>query len=457
MLPVSVTCTMNDALANNTFEIGHLVDRFVPAGSSRDATNLKNMLLLIQLRWIAVIGQIGTIAIVDYGLHIDLPLGPMFLLLAGLVVLNIGSHVWLRHAQTVSGRALLAALMLDVLALTVQLYLSGGVSNPFTGLYLLQITLSAVLLGVRAAWSIVALACACLLILAKFNLPLALNGHGAEEIFSLQITGMLVSYGLVATLLVMFITRINRNLRERDDHLAELKQRAAEEDQIVRMGLLASGAAHELGTPLASLAVILGDWQHVPALNANPEWTADIAEMQAAVQRCKSIVTGILLSSGEARGEAPVTTTVNSFLSETVNEWHAARPAAKLAYHYGFGPDLAIVSDSTIKQVIVNLLDNAFEASPNWIELWVRRDANLLVLQVVDAGPGFAPEMLAHFGKPYRSSKGRLGGGLGLFLVVNVIRKLGGSVDALNRSAGGAIVTMKLPLDTLEIGVGQRD
>lgn len=450
---------MNETLANNAFEISHLVDRFVPADNTRDETNRKNMLLLIQLRWIAVIGQIVTIGMVHRGLHIALPLAPMGLLLAALVTFNVGSQAWLRHRQTVSSRALLLALMLDVLALTLQLYLSGGAVNPFAGLYLLQITLGAVLLGVRAAWSIAVLAGTCLLLLAKFNRPLALQQHVAEDLVSLQIVGMLVCYGLVATLLVVFITRITRNLRERDEHLAELKQRAAEEDHIVRMGLLASGAAHELGTPLASLAVILGDWRHAPEISAHAELAADVDEMQAAVQRCKSIVSGILLSSGEARGEAPSATTVNSFLTETIDEWRSARPAAKLAFHNGFGADLAIVSDSTIKQVIVNLLDNAFEVSPHWIELWVRRDddENTLVLQVADAGPGFAPDMLTQFGKPYRSTKGRLGSGLGLFLVVNVIRKLGGAVSALNRADGGAIVTVKLPLDTLQLGIDEHD
>ena len=104
-------------------------------------------------------------------------------------------------------------------------------------------------------------------------------------------------------LIVVFMTRIARNLRDRDNGLAALRQQAAEEDHIVRMGLLASGAAHELGTPLASLSVILSDWRRMPALANDPELMEEIAEMQADVQRCKSIVTGILMSA--ARSERP--------------------------------------------------------------------------------------------------------------------------------------------------------
>jgi two-component system sensor histidine kinase RegB len=231
-----------------------------------------------------------------------------------------------------------------------------------------------------------------------------------------------------------------------------LRQRAAEEEHIVRMGLLASGAAHELGTPLATLAVILGDWQHMQPFAAEPELRQEIEEMQAQVARCKTIVTGILLSAGEARGEAPAQTTVNAFLDELVAEWRATRPIDTLAYSTAFGDDVAIVSDSALKQTIYNVLDNALEASPRWVGLEAARDGDWLSLTVSDAGPGFAPEMLAQLGKPYLSSKGRPGGGLGLFLVVNVARTLGGTVSARNRPEGGAAVTLRLPLAAITLG-----
>jgi two-component system, sensor histidine kinase RegB len=415
-----------------------------------DTTNRKNVLLLIQLRWIAVTGQIVTIAVVHFGLGIALPLDSMALVLGALVALNLVSFLWLRHRIEVSRGALFLALALDVAALTAQLYFSGGATNPFTALYLLQVTLAAALVGSRLSWTLAVIALLCYIGLIQFSQPLQL-GPENSDLFRLYIIGALACFALNAGLLVFFLTRIARNLRTRDARLAELKQREAEEDHIVRMGLLASGAAHELGTPLASVAVILGDWRRIPQIQQDPELSQDIDEMQAAVQRCKSIVSGILQSSGEARGEAPRVTTVNRFVAEMVGEWSAARSAAKLHYENRFGEDVAIVADSTLKQVVFNLLDNAFEASPKWIGLTAERQGATLVLRVSDSGPGFTPEMIAQFGKPYRSTKGRTGGGLGLFLVVNVVRKLGGSVSAQNRPEGGAVVTVNLPLDTLEI------
>lgn len=173
--------------------------------------------------------------------------------------------------------------------------------------------------------------------------------------------------------------------------------------------------------------------------------------MQAQLARCKSIVSGILLSAGEARGESSARTTIGSFLNDLIHEWRATRPAVQFAFENRFGDDLAMVSDSTLKQMICNVLDNALEASPRWIRLEAARHLDALTLTVTDAGPGFPPGMLAHFGKPYQSSKGRPGGGLGLFLVVNVARTLGGSVAARNRPEGGASVTVTLPLAAITL------
>jgi two-component system sensor histidine kinase RegB len=421
-----------------------------------DTTNRKNIILLIQLRWIAVIGQIATIAVARTWLGIALPLVPMAAVLGALVLLNLGSIVWLRNRTDVSTRVLLTMLLLDVTALTAQLYLSGGATNPFISLYLLQVTLGAALLDTRSTWAIVAVTCAAFAGLILLHRPLLLPQDSIGDLFLLHIAGMLVCFALDAGLLVVFMTRIARNLRERDARLAALKQHAAEEDHIVRMGLLASGAAHELGTPLASLSVILSDWRRMPALADDPDRLQEIDEMHASLQRCKSILTGILLSAGEARGEAPRVTTVNTLLAELVAEWRTARSATTLTFQNAFGIDVPIVSDTALKQVIFNVLDNAFDVSPFWVSFAAARDVDTLVLKFCDRGPGFAPDMLAQFGKPYQSTKGRQGGGLGLFLVVNVVRKLGGVVSAANRPQGGAIVALSLPLSALAIGVQPR-
>lgn len=412
-----------------------------------DTANRKNLALLIQLRWIAVLGQVVTILIVHYGLDIPLPLPQMVLVLAALLALNGLSQLWLRRRLHVSNQALFIALLLDVAALTVQLYFSGGATNPFTALYLLQIALAAVLLTAGRAWLVVALTSIAFIALIRINQPLAVQP--ADSLLDLHIFGMFVCFALGAVLLVIFVTRVSRNLSERDTHLANLKRQAAEEDHIVRLGLLASGAAHELGTPLASVSVILGDWRRMPEIAEHPEMLQELQEMQAAIRRCKTILSGILQSAGEARGEAPTVTTLHRFFGEIAREWSDGRPMGTLQFHAGsgaLGEDMRIVSDPALKQVVTNLLDNAFEVSPGWIRLNAERRGDMLRIEVLDLGPGFSAPQLENFGKPYHSTKARPGAGLGLFLVVNVIRKLGGTVSAHNRPDGGATVTVELPL-----------
>lgn len=416
-----------------------------------DLTARQNMLQLIQLRWIAVFGQVVTIIFVHRIFGIRLPIGPMSWVLAALIVLNISSLLRLRRPQPVRNPELFAALVLDALALTLQLYLSGGASNPFTSLYLLQVILGAVLLEVWSTWAMVVITVVCFLLLTVFYQPLQFHQGEGYELFGLHMWGMLIGFTLDAGLLVFFVTRINANLRARDAGLADLRQRASEEDHIVRMGLLASGAAHELGTPLATLDVILGDWARMPNLAADPDLAQEIADMRDEVRRCKTIVTGVLQSAGEARGEALAVTTLSGFLDTVVAEWVTSRGASHAVYENQVTADLAIVSDSALKQVIHNVLDNALEASPNNLVVAAARKGDLLILTVRDAGPGFSPEMLANFGRPYHSTKGRPGGGLGLFLVVNVLRKFGGEAKAQNRPDGGALVTLTLPLSALRI------
>ena len=431
--------------------------RAEPAPGGDDAAGRKNLLLLIQLRWIAVVGQIATMLVVGFGIGIALPVGPMAAVLVALVGLNAVSLVRLSRPTEVANSELFTALLLDVAALTLQFYLTGGATNPFTSLYLLQVTLGAVLLDARSTWLMVTLTGLCFAGLTVAYRPLDLSALPDRSLFGLHIAGMLICFLLDAALLVVFVTRINGNLRERDARLAALRQQNIEEEHIVRMGLLASGAAHELGTPLATLSVILGDWRRMPALARDPELMGEIEAMEAEVRRCKSILTGIIVSAGGTRSESAAVTTLHLFLDEIVEDWRAARPAATLEFVDSLDEDVTIVSDTALKQVVTNLLDNAQEASARAIVLAVARDDDTLRLVVSDDGTGFTPQLLANVGKPYQSSKVHPGSGLGLFLVVNVVRKLEGHVAVANRPGGGAMVTLSLPLAVLSVSAETAD
>jgi two-component system sensor histidine kinase RegB len=412
-----------------------------------------NLLQLIQIRWLAVAGQLVTILFVHAVIGITLPLAEMLSLLGGLSVFN--ALCWLRsraapRAVGVSDTELMAGLLVDVAVLSGQLFYSGGVTNPFIFLYLLQVAVASVMLRPRHTWTVAGLTSLCFAALTQWHRPLELPALQRDALSTPYVIGLLLCFLINAALLVIFIVRIERNLRQRDARLAALRQRAVEEEHIVRMGLLASGAAHELGTPLATLDVILGDWKRMAPFAGEPELREEIEEMQIQVQRCKSIVSGILLSAGEARGETPMPTTLHAFLDDLVEHWRNTRDAGGLDYDRSTLPDLPVISDVALRQMIDNVLDNALEAAPHAVPRLVARcNDGELVLWISDAGPGFAAGMLERFGKPYESSKGRPGGGLGLFLSVNVVRSLGGRITARNRPEGGAEVKIRMPLAAL--------
>jgi two-component system sensor histidine kinase RegB len=288
-------------------------------------------------------------------------------------------------------------------------------------------------------------------LLTQFFRPIVLPSTIERTLFALHVQGMWVCFALIAVLLVLFVSRINVNLRTQDRRLAAIQRQAIEEEHIVRIGMLASGAAHELGTPLSSLSVILGDWRHIDAIARDPDLLRDVEDMQAEIQRCKAIVTGILMSSGDPRGEAAAATTVRALFDRVVADWSQARNFHAVDYDDRFGEDVPIASDVVLQQAVFSLLDNAAEASAAAISIMLSRVDDMVVLTVSDQGPGFANEHLANVGKPYNSSKGELGRGLGLFLVSNVARKLGGSLTARNIDGAGAEVMMCLPLVAIRL------
>lgn len=421
----------------------------LPPAPSTAPAGRRNMALLIQLRWLAVGGQLATIGIVSGPMGISLERAPLLGAILVLIAINLASTALLRRGRVVTNAELTAALLFDVGALGWQLHHSGGLANPFASLFLLQIVIGAILLTPRSSWAIVAAALVALAALRIDPTPLVLPPPYAADPMTLYLQGSFVCFLLIAVLLVAFVTRISRNLRDSDAALAASRQRAAEEDHIVRMGLLASGAAHELGTPLSTLSVLIGDWKAAARLKDDRELQEDLSDMDAAVQRCKAIVSGILMSAGEARGEAPQLTTMRAAFGEIVAHARAARRPDTLEFHDRFGADVAIVSDPALRQVIGNVLDNAAEVSPAWTSFTASRDGEMLVIEIADRGPGFSDEMLEGFGQPYRSTKGRPGGGLGLFLLVNVLRKLGGGATVANRDEGGALVRLWLPIAAL--------
>ncbi len=226
-------------------------------------TNRKNFAQLLLLRTIAIFVQTITILFVNFVLEISLPLNQMFSVIAGLAILNFISFYRYKSQKNISAKALFFELFFDVSAFALQIYFSGGASNPFISLFLLQVIIAAILLQGNYAWLIATITTIYYILLSLYRQHLhAFHDHGEMSgFFDLHLQGMLMSYIISAVLLLIFLGKIMQNLRERDEKIHAMKKDALEKNQMIRTALLASAAAHELGTPLATISVILGDWK----------------------------------------------------------------------------------------------------------------------------------------------------------------------------------------------------
>lgn len=414
----------------------------VAGRSPTDAAD-DNMRQLVQLRWLAVSGQLVAILTAHFTLGVQLPLGPMLAIVALLALVNAVITVTPRNTRVARG-ALAAALAIDMAGLTGQLYLSGGTGNPFTSLYLLQVTLGAILLPLAAAAFLAAAAAGGFALLSVWRRPLILPAGGAFDRDQVMAAANWLAFVMVTVLLVLFVVRISRNLRSRDTYLAELRERDAQEEGVLRVGLFASGAAHELGTPLSSLAVLVGDWQRHPAFLKDKHLREELADAAAELQRCKDTVSRVLHSSGQTRGEAMSAVGVGELLGGIADDWTSLQKFPLLA-EWSSAADAKVTGDPALRQAIRTLLDNAREAHSPTIELVAAIAGKEVTIAVRDRGDGFDEDMLAAAGRPFHSAKGQ-GRGIGLFLATTVARRLGGQLTAVNRDGGGAAVTLRLPI-----------
>ena len=420
----------------------------------------RNMRVLMGLRAAYFVAQVTAILIASEVFSLVIPVGGMLSLAAVLAVFNLYSLYRLRAAKPIKEVDLFAGLVIDVLVLTGQLYFSGATANPFVSFYMLPVIIGAVMLSTRLAWMIYGLTLIgyTILAIAALSQPMPHMMTGNAPLVSrmdIHLNGMMVGYAISAGLLVWIITRIRSNLASRERELAETRIRALHEDHVVRMGLLASGAAHELGTPLTTISVILHDLKSLPMPKRKADLAQDVATMITQVDYCKTIVCGILASAQTGRGEGGATKPLSDFITAVCDDWQDHNPRAQLGRQIVLDAT-PVLADQALVQSLTAVLDNALEASRQTrsvsVEISGRIVSGMISIDITDHGPGFDPEIAARLGEPYNNSKKahERGHGLGLFLADNTMRVLGGKLSIEN-SMPGARVRLVWPLAAIRI------
>lgn len=413
------------------------------SSASRDDSSLRlNQRRAVILRWWLLAGIAVAVSSAPTLLGLTLPQLPMFAVVALMAGFNFRVQWRARSDEAVGPGELFGQLCVNLVALAILLYLSGGAANPLISFLLVPVAVAALSMPGRltAVVALLAIAIYSLLMWAYLPLPVADAERGAR----LHLGGMWLTFVVSATMIAWFVARMTASIHERDSRLAAAREQALRDERVVALGALAAGAAHELGTPLATMAVVIGELEREPCLDADAR--ADLALVRGQIALCKGIISDMAARSGTPRPEQVQAQDADDWVRGVCARWQTMRPRASSRVTIeGAGAAPQIPIEATLEQALANLLNNAADAGVAEIDVRLAWDAATLRIVIRDCGPGFPAEVLRDAGRvPLPARNG--GAGIGLLLAFSAIERLGGRIALANSPGGGGRVSVELPI-----------
>ncbi|MDE1181429.1 ATP-binding protein [Paraburkholderia sp.] len=412
-------------------------------------TGRVNLGHLFWLRSLAIIGQLVTIACVQIFFGVHLPL-PAMLLVIGLEA-AFNAMTWLRvlRQRPESNLELFGQLWVDLGSLSALLFLSGGTTNPFVSLYLPSLAIAAAVLPWQYMVWLAAFAVACYAVLGSESVPLNLDNPA--NLFDYYRAGMYVNFMVSVGLIAWFVARMSGALRQRDAALGYAQQRLLRDERAVALGVQAATVAHEIGTPLSTIAMLAEELRDAARSDRNlAAYAADFDLLEQQMGLCKSALARLRIrASTEVMRE-----TVDEWLESFAEQWRLRHPHVKFEL-IGTPPDGVVLDDTVaVSQILTILLDNAARASRDHVTLAARISAqtDFFEFEVCDAGPGIPPSLRSTLGSmPVDSTQG--GHGVGLYLAFSAAARLHGSIELTDVSdilPRGTRALLRLPIAARE-------
>lgn len=397
---------------------------------------------LVRLRWLAVIGQTTAILYVHYGLGYKVPLAPCLLLISASIWLNITLRIRFPVSHRLSDRFATGLLAYDVLQLGALLYLTGGLDNPFATLFLAPVLISATALPPARTLALGLLVVVCASVLALNHMPLPWEADRGIDLPKLYVAGIWSSILLGVAFTGIYAWRVSAEANQLAEALAAAELVIAREQHLSQLDGLAAAAAHELGTPLATIALVSKEIAN--AAEPGSPLADDVALLRQEVERCRDILTKLTALNED---EGPLATLSLSQLLEEIVQPQRAAGASVAVRIEGDGPEPVMRRNPSVLYGLGNLLDNAVDFAASRVALDGSWDHERVRIEVRDDGAGFPPDILMRAGDPYVTTRGRARGaaeprggrvglGLGLFLAKTLLDRSGAQVTFTNLGGG---------------------
>jgi two-component system, sensor histidine kinase RegB len=406
---------------------------------------------ILRLRWLAALGQLTAIFIVAHGLEFEFPVIACVAIVGISALLNLALQIAFDPMQRLEPVYAAALLALNIVELAALLFLTGGLQNPFSFLFLGPVLISATVLPIRMTVGLGLLAVACASALVFFHLPLPWDSEDPLVLPPIYLFGVWLSIVLAIGVTSLYAFQATEEARKLSDALAATELVLTREQHLTQLDGLAAAAAHELGTPLSTIFLISRELEKT--VNSDGPLAADLKTLREQAQRCRDILAKItqLSSSGAPFDRMPLST----LIEETVAPHRDFDVAIKVRLAVAATREPVGARNPAILYGVGNILENAVDFARTTVEVNAWWNAETVEIIISDDGPGIAPDMLKRIGEPYLSrrrsadeaNRERTGLGLGVFIARTLLERTGAKVSFSNRTFPdhGAVVQIAWP------------
>jgi len=419
----------------------------------------QNLRWLLLIRWLLMLSLVLGVGFAYFQLHLELPYLAFLAIVLLIFLFNVVTWFRLQKSWAVKPLEFFLQIFADIIGVTFLFYFSGGASNPFVSYYLVPLSIASAILPWRYTGWLAALAAVCYTLLLFYHVPIpdisplvvmgvnqnSEQGMSMDSAINAHTLGMWFNFIVSASLITFFVVRMSQALKQQQQQLNDYREENLRDEQILAVATLAAGTAHELGSPLTTIKLLLNEMAHDYQDNSALE--KDLQVLQEQVDICSHTLKGLVKQAEVNQSLDESEENISTYCQRIIERWLVLRPEVLADINIQeTATDIFLKFHSTVEQAIINLLNNAADASVNKVCVEMTWSPDNLKITIVDDGSGVAPEIKAQLGQAFVTNK-RKGLGLGVFLSNATISRYGGSINLLDQQPSGTRLEINLPIN----------